>query len=458
MPQCSKCGESYTGNDCSLCKTTTGINLSELGVIITCLRESDEDMGILLEDADTGKRYPVALPMCRVGRDPQNDIIITGDNGVSRNQFVITHEGGYFYLMDLGSKNGTLLNNRTTNDRTPLQDGDLIQLGQLRLKFVAEEDVAFSGDHNDFLRYLESKPESAEGDSYEPAMTMDTVLPEEARLALEKTFKGSKGRYTAGGNEMKAEEKQYEMERTEVAEERDDEEMGGQDSDEGAEREMTTAQEDTTTSAPGYSPKYMQEEIARLEKEITTLNSVVLEAKKKIQDCESRIKMMVALQKSLLSATGEELVEGCARVLQLMGCRVNRGDKDKHELLLTSETGGLVIAGISWASPQAVHADLGKLVISQVFHWCKQKAEPKGILIVNAHAGGSATDTEFSSEIEEYAKHKNVCVMTTLQLLYMFRELNQNIENADRFQKELFSTVGLLHGFGAEVSETPVAA
>lgn len=468
MPECNKCGQPYEGDDCLQCKTTAGLTMDQLtsGVIITSTTKPGENCAIHLEEVVSRKRYPVALPMCKVGRDPQNDIIITGDNGISRNQFVVIHEDGYFYLMDLGSRNGTLLNGKAINERTTLEDGDYIQASGLRFRFLVSADVAVKSGHTDFIRYLESKQadESATKDVFEPSITIDVVLPDEVRAVLDKAFTGQdewgkKERQAKEEHkverEVEREVEQKEDHPVECGEDRAQDQK--EDNEQGAEQAMTV-QEEATTKTPEFCPKYMQEELARLEKEILTLNGVVQEAKKKIQDCEGRIKMMTVLQKSLLSATGDELVEGCARVLQLMNWRVKRADKDKQELLLNSDSGGLVIVRVSWTSPQAAHVDLGTLVISQVYHWCKQKTEPKGIMIVNTLAGGSVPDSGFSGDLEEYAKHKNVCVITTLQLLYMFRELNQNMENAESFQKSLLTTVGVLQGHGAEAAVTPVAA
>lgn len=118
----------------------------------------------------------------------------------------------------------------------------------------------------------------------------------------------------------------------------------------------------------------------------------------------------------------------------------------------------MVITRVAWTNPQAAHVDLGTLVISQVYHWCKQKTEPKGILIVNSLAGGGSQDGSFGADLAEYARQKNVCVMTTLQLLYMFRDLNQDMEHADVFKQTILSTSGVLTGFGAEATEPAVAA
>lgn len=63
------------------------------------------------------------------GRDPGNEIIIA-DHRVSRKQFKILKEGNSYFVLDLGSVNGTSLNSNTIspNEKVPLRSGDRIQV------------------------------------------------------------------------------------------------------------------------------------------------------------------------------------------------------------------------------------------------------------------------------------------------------------------------------------------
>ena len=57
---------------------------------------------------------------------------------ISRQHAVIGHElGRNFYIMDIGSRNGTKLNHSQLNnsDRYALSDGDLIELGSIQVEF-----------------------------------------------------------------------------------------------------------------------------------------------------------------------------------------------------------------------------------------------------------------------------------------------------------------------------------
>ena len=80
-----------------------------------------------------------------IGRaDPSRGMVpavdLTADDAVSRRHARITGRGGAYFLADLGSTNGTKLNNRwlEPNRETPLNAGDRIELGALTTITVLE--------------------------------------------------------------------------------------------------------------------------------------------------------------------------------------------------------------------------------------------------------------------------------------------------------------------------------
>jgi len=82
--------------------------------------------------------------LLRIGRDPANDFVID-DIEVSRNHAKITCNEGVYWIEDLNSTNGTLLNGRKILSAEKLKDGDLINLGELNIfEFSMEKEaVAF---------------------------------------------------------------------------------------------------------------------------------------------------------------------------------------------------------------------------------------------------------------------------------------------------------------------------
>src|SRR4051812_37492425 len=70
-------------------------------------------------------------PVLRVGRDPQGELALQGEycQSVSWNHARLDLGPGGAYLSDLGSTNGTLLNDERLAGRTRVRLGDRVQLG-----------------------------------------------------------------------------------------------------------------------------------------------------------------------------------------------------------------------------------------------------------------------------------------------------------------------------------------
>jgi dipeptidyl aminopeptidase/acylaminoacyl peptidase len=80
----------------------------------------------------------VALPnqMVTVGRAPDNDVVV-GDPATSGRHGRIEVRGGAFWISDLGSTNGTLVNGEPVIEKQ-LVHGDLIAIGQNLIRFTLE--------------------------------------------------------------------------------------------------------------------------------------------------------------------------------------------------------------------------------------------------------------------------------------------------------------------------------
>lgn len=66
-----------------------------------------------------------------VGRGRSADLILA-EPTISRSHAAVGFDARGFFVQDLGSTNGTMVNGAKA-DRTLLKDGDLIQMGKLRL-------------------------------------------------------------------------------------------------------------------------------------------------------------------------------------------------------------------------------------------------------------------------------------------------------------------------------------
>ena len=87
-----------------------------------------------LEDVESGTSHPVNAPLVRIGRNQDNDIVLS-DPSVGRFHAVLQQVGDRaFSIVDQSSANGTLVNNKRIDTAT-LAEGDLITLGSKTLRF-----------------------------------------------------------------------------------------------------------------------------------------------------------------------------------------------------------------------------------------------------------------------------------------------------------------------------------
>lgn len=80
---------------------------------------------------------PVA-PVCRLGRDDANDLVLDLAS-VSRNHALVYTLEGAYYINDLNSFNGTFVNGLRVCAPIRLKDGDTITLGTWELRFRQEQ-------------------------------------------------------------------------------------------------------------------------------------------------------------------------------------------------------------------------------------------------------------------------------------------------------------------------------
>ncbi len=85
----------------------------------------------------TRERYPLAKDRVTIGRSRESDIFLP-DQWLSRHHAAIEQREDGFWVSDLRSKNGTLLNGEPVREARRLRAGDVITLGEHTLTFCAE--------------------------------------------------------------------------------------------------------------------------------------------------------------------------------------------------------------------------------------------------------------------------------------------------------------------------------
>ena len=87
----------------------------------------------LYEGGSPARTYSLGKPVVTLGRLPESDVVVA-DPGASRQHARITNANAEFVLADLGSTNGTLVNDQPVREQA-LADGDRITIGETVLEF-----------------------------------------------------------------------------------------------------------------------------------------------------------------------------------------------------------------------------------------------------------------------------------------------------------------------------------
>jgi pSer/pThr/pTyr-binding forkhead associated (FHA) protein len=83
---------------------------------------------------DTGQGFKMASSTARVGRSPDNDLVLR-DPATSGHHARLERRGAQFFITDLGSTNGTLVNGEPVQEKE-LKHGDKVTIGQNSVKFT----------------------------------------------------------------------------------------------------------------------------------------------------------------------------------------------------------------------------------------------------------------------------------------------------------------------------------
>jgi serine phosphatase RsbU (regulator of sigma subunit) len=94
-----------------------------------------------IQTADGSReRFPLSKPRITIGRARSSDVFLP-DQWLSRHHAAVEQRNGAYYLLDLGSKNGTLLNGERVSGDRRLRDGDVITLGEHLLVFSMDDEL-----------------------------------------------------------------------------------------------------------------------------------------------------------------------------------------------------------------------------------------------------------------------------------------------------------------------------
>jgi pSer/pThr/pTyr-binding forkhead associated (FHA) protein len=89
-----------------------------------------------LQDAgEASREYALTGQNISIGRSPSCEIVLENDQLTSRRHALLRYDGAHYTIVDLGSSNGTFVNDTEIRDATPLSHGDRVIVGEHELLF-----------------------------------------------------------------------------------------------------------------------------------------------------------------------------------------------------------------------------------------------------------------------------------------------------------------------------------
>ncbi len=114
-------------------------------------KESGNACLVVIYGDDLGRRVPLGTEPTLVGRSSKCDVQVDQES-VSRNHCRVSFNGRQYTIRDLGSTNGTYVNDELI-DEVPLRDGDQVKVGRTILKFITGDNIEASY-HEEIYRLM----------------------------------------------------------------------------------------------------------------------------------------------------------------------------------------------------------------------------------------------------------------------------------------------------------------
>lgn len=125
--------------------------LPDIEVFSTAPKSSDRACIVVIYGPELGKRASLGHGTFEVGRSSRSDLCIDQES-ISRHHARISFDGQRHVIEDLGSTNGTFVNERKL-ERSVLNDGDQVKVGRSILKYMSGDNIE-ANYHEEIYRLM----------------------------------------------------------------------------------------------------------------------------------------------------------------------------------------------------------------------------------------------------------------------------------------------------------------
>jgi hypothetical protein len=210
--------------------------------------------------------------------------------------------------------------------------------------------------------------------------------------------------------------------------------------------------------AVGWPGTYVVAGLEEVTRERASLFDQIGSLQEQISSLDERLKVIEEFKNVLLTGEGAQLVSACKKALAAFGWSVQPSTASESELVLRFEDKPEALVRVIRCDSQTNRTDFANLMESVTAFWEEHDMEPKGILLSCTWANtppSERTSPDYPAGLVEHAQKKNLSLITTAQLLGIYRDLEFRKQSAGEIRQKIVGTSGRFDGFAIESVLSP---
>ena len=439
---CDKCNQTSPSSVCMFC-TLSGVTFAELMNAAKLAMGDEQSADQAPSGVDsTSSIHKVSVPLCRIGRATENDLVIE-DASVSRCHACIIYEDGRFVLEDLGSRNGTFLQGFAIRDKSQLEDGHIITFGLMRFRFQIS--IVRGQEPTAVLvrcgaQFTNSGGSVESPDSVAPATSPSASSSSSPSLSPTQSPCNNNGNGNGNnGKPTQAVSKQSDIPPL----------MLPFEARERLKQLSNDIADQQSNAAHAWSGHYLRNELDSLKGELDPLRALLEETQAKLENIQSQLGLLEGMRDAILAGSSDEFTYATRDVLEFLGWVAEMSTNDPRELRLSWDDKTEALVRVCWCTRDLPRGELGQLVVRKTNHWVEFGEDSKGILIVAMRDDvppWERSERQFiPDDLVERAETANICLVTDLELLSLLTAVELGGSRMDSLRQYLLSSKGRLN-------------
>jgi hypothetical protein len=176
----------------------------------------------------------------------------------------------------------------------------------------------------------------------------------------------------------------------------------------------------------------------------TELETAASAALAELDSAKSRLAELLR-RKTLITGTGKALEIVAQDAFEALGFRVEEGDSGRTDRVMRIDGFPPIVMETKGPSKSAAEADSAQLEKWVSEHFVKEGVQPKGLLLANAWRDlplSERTGAAFPDQMLSYASSRGHCLLTGVQLLGAWLDVEANPTKREEIVQSLYDAVG----------------